>query len=79
MKNTWCRVICVRDVYDPWDEPALAFVDGESYRAYEFEDGHWEVHSKETHHAIDFTADEFNKCFRKAVYLEVELCLNLEI
>lgn len=59
----WHRVRCVWSVYDPWDEPELAFIEGKDYRGYEYEDGHWDVHSSETRHSVDFDAGQFNQCF----------------
>lgn len=64
--NVWRRAVCIQSVYDPWEYPKLAFIEGRAYRAYHYEDGHWEVHSgaNETGHAVELLEEEFNNCFR---------------
>lgn len=63
--NVWYKVTCIWNVYDPWDKPKLAFVEGEYYRGCKYENGEWEVHSdiSATNHCLYFTAEEFEQCF----------------
>lgn len=68
---TYYGLICKRDVYDPLDAPKLAFIEGESYRGCLNEDGIWEVHSHETNHVVNLTAEDFEQCFTfKNTYTE---------
>lgn len=60
----WWKVECIRNMYDPWSKPKMAAYRGKQYRAYQYEDGHWDIQSTETNHTIPMDEESFFKVFR---------------